>query len=258
MRKVREITTRIRSDNSDVLNQHCHSWTKVAKIRPIADEQHCDLDENVADIYDEDIDFNFVKMSLLSHLGDHEQHFGNIQMYSTKSGETRRKTMIKEGYRRSNRNDASHQILRTYARLDSFRIYEMNLEVDIRLSIQDKLDNKGHKRQVRSVTRQPIGFTSTITTISQLNNTLRNLSHHLRDYYRHKLSIGSEDDMDLVKEFLVKICHVLLVPIENFQDAQRSLGTFFSVQKQSLRGQQGTVGLIGYGWTQAIGIFMGH
>jgi len=95
------------------------------------------------------------------------RRFGNILMYSTESGETSHKTMIKEGSRPSNRNDASHQILRTYARLDGFRIDEMDVEADIRRPIQDKLDDKRYKQQVGSVTKQPIGFTSTVETISQ-------------------------------------------------------------------------------------------
>ena len=78
------------------------------------DEQGCDLDGIVADIDDEDV-VNFVMIHLLSHCGDHIRRFRNIQIYSTKSGETNHKTMIKEGYRQSNINDASHQILRTYA-----------------------------------------------------------------------------------------------------------------------------------------------
>ena len=128
---MREVTTRSRGENSEVLNQHRLSGTTAAKRRHIVDEQRRDLDGIVADIYDEDVDFNFVKIHLLSHFGDHVRRFGNIQIYSTESGETNHKTMIKEGYRRSNKNDASHQILWTYARLDSFKIHEMNIQADL-------------------------------------------------------------------------------------------------------------------------------
>ena len=145
IRKVREVTTRIRGENSEVLNQHRLSGATAAKRRRIADEQRRDLDGIVADIYDEDVDFNFVKIHLLSHFGDHVRRFGNIQMYSTESGETNHKTMIKEGYRWSNKNDASHQVLRTYATLDSFQIREMNIQVDLQHSIEDELRNKQHK-----------------------------------------------------------------------------------------------------------------
>jgi len=140
-------------------------------------------------------------------------------MYSTESGKTGHKTIINKGYRHSDRNDASHEILPTYARLDSFRIHEMNIEADIRRPIQDELDDKRHKQQVRSVTRQPICFTSTIETIAQLNHTLWNLPDLLRDYYRLKSLIGFKDNMDSVKESPVEISRLLPVPIESFHDA---------------------------------------
>ena len=107
-------------------------------------------------------------------------------MYSTESGETNHKTIIKEGYRRSNKNDASHQILRTYARLDSFKIHEMNIQVDLPRPITDELPDKQRKREVGSVTQQPQGFTPTIETISQFNHTVKNLPDLVHDYYRRK------------------------------------------------------------------------
>ncbi|KAG0633524.1 hypothetical protein HOY80DRAFT_1104646 [Tuber brumale] len=129
-RKVREVTARIRSTNHEVLNQHRLSGLTVTQRRRIADEQRQELEGVVADIYDEDVDFNFVKIHLLSHFADHIRRFGNIQMYSTESGETSHKIKIKEGYRWSNKNDASYEILRTYARLDSFKILEMNISAN--------------------------------------------------------------------------------------------------------------------------------
>jgi len=71
LRKVREVTTQIWSQNSKVLNQLHLLGATAAKIRRIANEQYCDLNEIVADIYDEDVDFNFIKIHLLSHFGDH-------------------------------------------------------------------------------------------------------------------------------------------------------------------------------------------
>ena len=118
------------------------------------------------------MNFNFVKIHLLSHFGEHVQLFGNIQMYSTKSGETSHKTMIKEGYRRSNRNNASHQILRTYARLDSFKIHEMNVGASIQRPVQEELDSKQHKHQLKSVTKQLSGLAPPVENLSQLNMIL--------------------------------------------------------------------------------------
>ena len=182
-RKVKEVTTRIQSENSEVLNPYQLSGMTAAKRHQIADEQCRDLDGVMADIYEQDVDFNFVKIHLLSHFGDHVRHFGNIQMYSTKSGETSHKLIIKECCRQSNRNDTSHQILRIYTRLGSFKIHEMNVEENVTHSIQGKLHNKQHKRQVESVTKQPNDLIPTVETISQFNKILQNLPDLLRDYY---------------------------------------------------------------------------
>src|ERR1700761_218298 len=219
-RKVREVTARIRGENTEILNQHRLAGATAAKRRRIADEQRRDLDGMVADIYDEDVDFTFVKIHLLSHFGDHIRRFGNIQMYCTESRETNHKTMIKEGYRRSNKSDASHQILRTYARLDSFKIHEMNIQAVLPCPIENELRDKQHKRQVGSLTRQPQDFTPTIETISQFNHTLKNLPDLLHDYYRRKASASSQIELDTVKQFPIEICRLLRIPVENFQDAR--------------------------------------
>ena len=76
----------------------------------------------IADRYDADVDLNFGKIRLVSHFGDHIPRFGNIQMYSTKAGETSHKTIFKEGYRWSNKNEESYQTLRSYDRLARFKI----------------------------------------------------------------------------------------------------------------------------------------
>ena len=92
--------------------------------------------------------FNFVQIDLLSHFRDHVRRFGNIQMYSTESEEPSCKTIIEEGYRQSNSNDATHQILRTYSSLDSLKIHELNVEASIEHPIQDEPHTKQHKHHV--------------------------------------------------------------------------------------------------------------
>ena len=75
---MREVTARIWGQNSEVLNQYHLLSTTTAKRCPIADEQYYDFDRIVVDIYDKDIDFNFVKIHLLSHFREHVQYFENI------------------------------------------------------------------------------------------------------------------------------------------------------------------------------------
>ena len=60
--------------------------------------------------------FNFIKMHYLSHFGCHVRRFGSIVMDPTEIGELAHKEQIKEGYRRSNKNNAARQILSYYGR----------------------------------------------------------------------------------------------------------------------------------------------
>jgi len=54
--------------------------------------------------------FNFIKLNLLSHFGDHIRQFGNIPMYSTEIGELAHKMPIKDEWRQSNKTDAGRQM----------------------------------------------------------------------------------------------------------------------------------------------------
>jgi len=71
--------------------------------------------------------FNFVKMHLLSHFSHHIHQFGNIPMYSTEFGELAYKEQIKDGWRRSNKNDVERQILHSYGRQHAIRMRLLNL-----------------------------------------------------------------------------------------------------------------------------------
>jgi len=55
-------------------------------------------------------------MHYLSHFESHVRRFGSIPIYSTDIGELAHKEQIKEGYRRSNKNEAARQILSHYGR----------------------------------------------------------------------------------------------------------------------------------------------
>ena len=64
---MKEVTARIRSKNREVLNPHPLAGATTAERHRIADEQRHNLDGMIANIYDKHIDFNLVKIYLLSH-----------------------------------------------------------------------------------------------------------------------------------------------------------------------------------------------
>ena len=60
--------------------------------------------------------FNLIKMDYMTHFASHVRRFGSISMYSTEIGEIAHKDEIIDGYRRSNKNDATRQDLSQYTR----------------------------------------------------------------------------------------------------------------------------------------------
>ena len=88
----------------------------VANRRRQADQERAERFDQRADLIRRENHFNFIKMHYLTHFASHVRRFGSISMYSTEIGELAHKDQIKDGYRRSNKNEAARQILSQYGR----------------------------------------------------------------------------------------------------------------------------------------------
>ena len=88
----------------------------AAQRRRQADQNRLERVNRRADFIQRANHFNFIKMHYLSHFASHVRVFGSILMYSAEMGELAHKEQIKEGYRRSNKNNTSRQILSYYGR----------------------------------------------------------------------------------------------------------------------------------------------
>ena len=99
-----------------IANERAHEIrrTSAAKRRRQADQERLQRVNQRADLIRRENHFNFIKMHYLSHFSSHVRRFGSISMYSTKIGELAHEDQIKEGYRRSNKNEAASQILSHY------------------------------------------------------------------------------------------------------------------------------------------------
>ena len=90
--------------------------------------------------------FNFIKMHLQIHFGDHIHQFGNIPMYSTEYGELAHPEQIRVPWRRSNKNDVVRQILDSYSRRHAIRMRLLTLEslrrhrVDLNSDVLEQVD----------------------------------------------------------------------------------------------------------------------
>ena len=113
-----------------------------SKRRRVRDEDREEENDQRMDIIHSESHFNFIKMNLLIHLGDHKRQFGNIPMYSTEYGELAHNEQIKGPWRHSNKNDVARQILHSYGprhgirmrllTLEFLRRHGANLDTDIR------------------------------------------------------------------------------------------------------------------------------
>ena len=83
----------------------------AAQRRRQADHNRLQRVNRWADLIQQENHFNFITMHYLSHFVSYLRRFRSILMYSTKIGELAYKGQIKEGYRRSNKNNAARQIL---------------------------------------------------------------------------------------------------------------------------------------------------
>jgi len=72
--------------------------------------------------------FNFIKMHYMTHFASRVWRFGFILMYSTEIGELAYKDQIKDGYRRSNTNEAARQIWSHYGRQHALGIRLQTIE----------------------------------------------------------------------------------------------------------------------------------
>jgi len=100
----------------------------VANCRRQADQERVERSDRRMDLIRRENHFNFIKMHYLTHFASHVRCFGSIWMYSTEIGELAHKDQSKDGYRRSNRNDAVRQILSQYGRQDALGMRLQTIE----------------------------------------------------------------------------------------------------------------------------------
>ena len=79
----------------------------AAKRHRQADEERVERFHQQSNLIQYENHFNFIKLHYLSHFATHVWHFRSILTYSTKIGELAYKDQIKDGYQRSNKNEAT-------------------------------------------------------------------------------------------------------------------------------------------------------
>ena len=100
----------------------------VANRHRLADQDRVERSDRWADLIRRENHFNSMKMHYLTHFASHVRRFGSIWMYSTEIGELAHKDQIKDGYSRSNNNEAARRILSHYGRQHALGIMLQTIE----------------------------------------------------------------------------------------------------------------------------------
>ena len=139
--KIDEERKELRHERAQI-NQRVAPSTR----RRVSDEDREEENDRRKDLIHSESHFNFIKMHLLIHFGDHICQFGNIPMYSMEYAELAHKEQIKDPWRRSNKHDMARQILHSYSRRHEIRMRLLTMETlrrqgaDLDIDVLEHLD----------------------------------------------------------------------------------------------------------------------
>jgi hypothetical protein len=174
--------------------------------------------------------FNFIKMHLLCHFRDHIYQFGNIPMYSTEFGELAHKEQIKDGWRRSNKNDAARQILHSYGRQHAIRMRLLNLDslrrrgAQIPADVPHVLDTPSTESRPNTRRRQLKGHRRDVANLLDfckiVDITTETMCVELVRYSRQSLAIERRlpEDPAIIQQLPVELMTHLEIPVLAFQE----------------------------------------
>jgi hypothetical protein len=160
--KAKVMEKQLRETQGKAMDTAAKKGLTAAQRRKLNADHGKERENQTWQIQIEESHFNFVKIHLLSHYRAHVERFGNIPMFSTEAGESAHRDQIKDGYRRSNRNNATKQILDRY---------DQQLAMGIRLGTLKALGilNADTKSQDSKLSRRQLkGTDGMICTLGKL------------------------------------------------------------------------------------------
>ena len=196
----------------------------------VHDEDREEENDQLIDLIHSESHFNFIKMHLLIHFGDHIRQFGNIPMYSREYGKLAHKEQIKDPWRRSNKHDVGRQILQSYSQRHGIRIRLLTLESLRRHGADLDTDVLEHLVTTRTLVapgprgRLLKGRRGDVSDVLDFCRVLRipleSVYRELIRYIRHNLPTERRlpEDQVILLSFPVELLTQLEVPVLAFQE----------------------------------------
>jgi len=175
--------------------------------------------------------FNFIKMHFLTHFASHVRRFGSISIYSTDIGELAHKDQIKDGYRRSNKNEAARQIFSHYGRQHGIGIRLQTIEalskVQYGIVVADRgmeMPTVSSRSTPRPVLKGRMKNTSTLTELcTALDMHCSNIMEEILRFIRQTAADDQRLPADPAELWLLPLegfAH-LEIPVPDFQETDR-------------------------------------
>jgi len=203
----------------------------VANRRRLADQVRVERSDRRAGLIQRENHFNFIKMHYRTHFASHVRRFGSISMYSTEIGEQSYKDQIKDGYRRSNKNEAARQILSNYGRQHALEIRLQTIEALSKVEGVIVVDDSGMEMPTvpsRStpcpVLKGRMKNTSTLTELSTaLNIHYSNMMEKILRFIRQTAADDGRLPADPTELGLLPVEGFAqrVIPVPNFQETDR-------------------------------------
>ena len=171
----------------------------------------------------------------MTHYGAQIQDFGTLPQYSTEITEALHKP-LKDAYRRSNRVDATEQILDTISRDYAIRMRELNLlawsgAINVPKEILEVIDGpardgeeqraggQGEMRRPRLVGQQSGGIPGGIPLLKlETELGIPGLVERFRDYVKlNGANRGPVPDVEKISTYMAHYYNTVAVPVTQFQ-----------------------------------------
>jgi len=175
--------------------------------------------------------FNFIKMHYLTHFASHVRRFGSILIYSTEIGELAHKDQIKDGYRRSHKNEAARQILSHYGRQHALGIRLQTIEALSKVEAVIVVEDSGMEMPTvpsgsrpRRVLKGRMKNTSTLTELcTALDIHYSNMMDEILHFIRQTAADNRRLPADPAELGLLPVEGVaqLEIPVPDFQETDR-------------------------------------
>ena len=181
-----------------------------------ADLKRVERSDQRADLISRENHFNSIKRHYLRRFASNVRRFGSISMYSTEIGELAHKDQIKDGYRRSNKNDTAQQILSQYGRQHALGMRLQTIEALSKVKCVIMAEDSGMEMPAFSGHSTPRRvLKGRIKNSSTLTELCATLNIHYSDMM-HEILCFTRQTVEDARRLPADPTEVGLLPVEGF------------------------------------------